>query len=487
MRILSIGSGLGCGGSERALETFSLAYQRLGHSVAVLAWQEGGPRQAPLERAGIEVFVGADDLGRAVAAADAFKPDLVHIHRVGVAWEAEAALLKRLRTRDRRVIETNVFGRVDRSDAGDYIDVHMLLSRWCLWRWRRWIGRVSSGSPIGVVVPNPVAVERFVAIDAGHRRACRDRIGIPEQAFVCGRIGQRSPAKWHPQTFRAFADLAGEDKDAYLVVLGLPASYKPVIEALPPDVRRRVIDLPLIDSDLSLSQLYSSLDCFLHAATLGETFGYVLTEAMLCECPVVTASTPHVDNGQVEVVGHLAGGIVAGSVDALGPALRRMHADVRLRKRLRPRLREHVVGRFEANRVAALAARIGIAALGTGDRAALRRTLAETEGCVTQVDDDEIARLTHDTHGDARVRDLLEMRVRHHPLVQRVIDARLTRHLNHSTASRQQLPVLVTPGARIESAPPRALVETVTGPRSCPHTTPHDTSQPRSTADWRTP
>jgi hypothetical protein len=37
MRILSVGRALGRGGTERALETFSLAYQRLGHSVAVLA------------------------------------------------------------------------------------------------------------------------------------------------------------------------------------------------------------------------------------------------------------------------------------------------------------------------------------------------------------------------------------------------------------------------------------------------------------------
>src|SRR4029079_13668013 len=58
MRILSIGAGLGRGGTERAVETFSIEYQRLGHDVAVLAWQEGGVRQTTLEQAGIEVFVG---------------------------------------------------------------------------------------------------------------------------------------------------------------------------------------------------------------------------------------------------------------------------------------------------------------------------------------------------------------------------------------------------------------------------------------------
>ena len=61
MRILSIGASLGRGGTERAVETFSLGFQRLGHDVAVLAWQDGGLRQARLEEHGIEVFIGGAD------------------------------------------------------------------------------------------------------------------------------------------------------------------------------------------------------------------------------------------------------------------------------------------------------------------------------------------------------------------------------------------------------------------------------------------
>ena len=49
MRILSIGASLGRGGTERAVETFSLGFQRLGHDVAVLGWQDGGLRRARLE------------------------------------------------------------------------------------------------------------------------------------------------------------------------------------------------------------------------------------------------------------------------------------------------------------------------------------------------------------------------------------------------------------------------------------------------------
>jgi glycosyltransferase involved in cell wall biosynthesis len=434
MRILSIGAGLGRGGTERAVETFSVEYQRLGHEVAVLAWQEGGLRQATLERAGIEVFVGGKNLGRALAAADAFRPDLLHIHRVGVALEAETALLRRLRRRDRRVIETNVFGRLDRSDAADYIDVHMLLSRWCLWRWHRW-GRDRRRPSIGVVVPNPVDVHRFTPVAVDRRLAFRERLGIPQDAFVCGRVGQASPVKWHRSMFHAFTDLAQEDPNAYLVVVGLPPSFEGYIRALPTSVRRRVRNLPLVDSDDALSELYSSLDCFLHAAAVGESFGYVLAEAMLCECPVVCASTPHVDNSQPEVVGHLIGGVVTASIRDLARGLRQFRRDSALRERVRRGLRDHVVSRFDATSVTALAARVGQLALDCDSRADLQRRIELTDGCVTRVADAEIHRLMHDTLGQPRRKDLIEMRLRHRPLVQRLIDGRLSCRLNHDTAA----------------------------------------------------
>ena len=76
-------------------------------------------------------------------------------------------------------------------------------------------------------------------------------------------------------------------------LVGLPESLVPVLQSLPAEVRKQCVQLPLINSDHELSVLYSSLDCFLHAAASGESFGLVLTEAMLCGCPVVTVSRPY--------------------------------------------------------------------------------------------------------------------------------------------------------------------------------------------------
>jgi glycosyltransferase involved in cell wall biosynthesis len=155
---------------------------------------------------------------------------------------------------------------------------------------------------------------------------------------------------------------------------------------------------------------------------------------MLCECPVVTASTPHVNNSQVEVVGHLKGGIVSASLDGLPNALCRMYTDWSGWRLCRSTLREQVASRFGVQTVAALAARIGLAALQTADRGALRRRLDDMDDCVSHVTDEEIRDLMSDSLGTTRWRDRVEMRMRHVPAVQAVIDHRLTHRLDRGTA-----------------------------------------------------
>jgi glycosyltransferase involved in cell wall biosynthesis len=428
--------GLGRGGTERAMQNFSISYRRLGHQVAVLALMDGGPRRENLEREGISVIVGGSDLEPALRAAEAFAPDIIHIHRVGIANGMQTAVLRRLRTPNRRVLETNVFGRVDESDGAQHIDVHMHLSAWCLWRWRRWLGR-SGQDRIGVVVPNPVTAEGFSRASPAAIRAFRGRWNIPADAFVCGRVGQPDPSKWDVATLKAFAKLASLYPDAHLLVLGMPETFRLKVAAMPADTRRRIIELPVTDVDEELALLYSSLDCFLHAAPIGETFGYVLAEAMLCQCPVVTASTPHDSNSQVEVVGHMIGGIVARSMADLPQAAVCLWRDRSLAERLKPQLRQHVLSRYESDLVAQTAISVATLALDSPDRAALRKKLAQSD-IPHQVSDEQVLGLLNRTVGKPRLREMIEMRLRHLVAVRRVIDARIARTLERIERGRVQ-------------------------------------------------
>ena len=50
------------------------------------------------------------------------------------------------------------------------------------------------------------------------------------------------------------------------------------------------------------------INIFLHISKIGESFGYVIAESLLCETPVVTLNTPWADNSQSELVGNRKGG-----------------------------------------------------------------------------------------------------------------------------------------------------------------------------------
>lgn len=409
------------------MQNFSISYRRDGHEVAVLAWRDDGPRREKLEREGIQVILGGTALEQGLRAAEDFDPDVIHIHRVGVANPTETTILRRLRTPRRRVLETNVFGRVDESEGADYIDVHMHLGAWALWRWRRWAGR-GGRDRVGIIVPNPVTRHDFARASGADIRNFRHRLGIPDDAFVCGRIGQPNRPSWHPATLNAFRHVAEQDPEARLLLIGLPDCLQPMRRRLPSSIARRIITLPLTDADNELSLIYSSLDCFLHAAAIGESFGYVLTEAMLCECPVVTASTPHVSNTQVEVVGHLVGGVVAGSLRQLPDATAFLWSQRDLTARLAPNMREHVLSRFDADVVARQALKVAELALESPDRATLRERIARS-GVRDSVDDNEIETLMRHTHGGPSAFDLLEQRLRHSVLVRRAVDLRFRRKL----------------------------------------------------------
>lgn len=416
MRILTVVADLGPGGTQRAAQNYSIGYRRAGHEVAVLAYTGGGPRQAELEAAGIETFVASPDPRRALAAAAAWGADLVHVHRYGSADPVSAAVLRRLR-RARpavRVLETNVFGRADRSPDAALVDVHLHLSRWCLWRWQRWT-RGMRERPIGVVVPYAADPERFFPLPEAKRAEARARLGLPAEGVVFGRIGQPSVWKWHPAAVDAFGRLAARRPDVHLLLVGAPPPVRAQADALPPALRARVVRHDFLHGDAALREGYAALDVFLHAARIGESFGMVLAEAMLCERPVVTLSRPTRDNSQLEVVGHEEGGLVVADAAAMERAMARLAADAALRARLGRQGARRVHERFGLEAVTATLLTVAEIAVTAPSREDLRRRLAAAPELVTHVTDAEIHALLRRQEGRTAPATRLLMALAHRP------------------------------------------------------------------------
>ncbi|WP_155487113.1 glycosyltransferase, partial [Vibrio harveyi] len=78
-----------------------------------------------------------------------------------------------------------------------------------------------------------------------------------------------------------------------------------------------IVIIDRIKGDYNLSIAYTVIDIFMLIAEQGESFGYVSTESLLCETPIVSLNTPWADNSQAEVIGNNVGGVLVNNIKAL--------------------------------------------------------------------------------------------------------------------------------------------------------------------------
>jgi glycosyltransferase involved in cell wall biosynthesis len=423
MKVLTVVGSLGPGGTERAAQNYSLGLKAAGVDVAVLSG-DAGPRAETLQAAGIPVFVWGSDKATmrfALKKADEYSPSIIHIHR-HCETETSTAVLKRLVRTDRRVVETNVFSKFDSSPGRYAIDVSLQLSRWCLWKWRSWAGSVGE-RPAAAVLSYAVDSRRFTRLTAEERVEARRDVGIPDSAFVFGRVGQPIRAKWSPTVISAFSRVAAESSEARMLLVGMPDSLNTTLESLPEGIRSRVQVLPPIWGDERLRRVYGAMDVFLHAAEIGESFGYVLCEAMLCGVPVITLSRPARDNTQIELVGHMVGGLVTAHKNDLASAMRLLMRDSEMRSRLQSGAPASIRARYDIALVTNRLVKVFEVALSCSSRRQIEERLA-TEGFTVNVKWCEIRELLSRSIGAPSTMELLIARAKHTP-TGRLLETRL--------------------------------------------------------------
>lgn len=375
MKVLTVVVDLGIGGTQRVAQNLTMGVQRAGVSVAVLAHRGRGSRERFYRESSVPVFAPSED-GQSNAHIDEalrWRPDIVHIHRTGYPNDRETQMLRAFRNQGARVIETNVFARYDSTEARHLIDVHCLLSRWCWMKWSMW--RSARDDSAVTILPNAVDVSRFGPIEAAERQATRAALDVPFGRFLFGRIGQPISSKWSPKILSVFEETLALGNDIGLLLVGAPTGYADLVARLSPSVRECIVMLDPIDDDARLCSLFCAMDAFLHMADIGESFGMVLCEAMLCGTPVITLSTPLKDNSQLEVVGHERGGLVARDLTGVVEAMMRIQTDHSLRARVREGGATWVADRFGVDFVVSKAVRIYEAVMASADTADLQRRL----------------------------------------------------------------------------------------------------------------
>jgi glycosyltransferase involved in cell wall biosynthesis len=441
MRILNLVRTLRLGGIQRSAQAFSTMLNRRGHDAAVWAVSGGGPRAKMLLDAGVETWIGRGRAeGATMESAIKWRPDLILLHSHGGVEREFMSVVDGLRNVTGRyipVVEHNSFAWTPPASKLDRVDLTLVLGEWCLFDWEARSAYIQMPKP-AAVLPKPIRPGDFFAHD-GDRAAFRRRHGIPPDAFVLGRVGQPATEKWSPVLIETFERYAADCDQSWMVLVGPSPEVVKRLDRSAGDVRRRVVVVPRLETDADLRAAYNAMDVFVHAARVGESFGNVLSEALMCEVPVVTVAVPHISNVHVEVVGHLRGGLVVHDHRNLVAALRHLRANRTLRANLGRNGRESILSRFSIDAVTDCAEELCELARAIAPRGRDRLVEAlKGEGHITsEVDIDRIVEL-HERSFDVRPRrstGMLRLRLPAHRAAGRV--PRLFHALNSRNAWRR--------------------------------------------------
>jgi glycosyltransferase involved in cell wall biosynthesis len=327
-KVALVANGLTIGGTEKGLVSHALRLDPKRFDTRVVGVHELGPRRVPLEDAGIPVACAEGDHERLV---DLLRgADIVHVWRAGAGEPAVPAASGEAGVPI--LVETNIFGLVDASRLARRFACRLFLSRSCAVRYARRLG-LSAADLHGHHRVLPLPLEAAPLRNAAPpRREAKERLGLDPERPVVGRIGRADDFKWRNLLIDAIPPLLRRAPETQVLLVGATPSKRRRLK------RRGVLESCLLRDPVvnegDLATFYAACDVFMTASELGESQGLGIAEALAMELPVVTCSTPWVDNAQVEYVQHGRTGFLASHPRSFAEAVATLLADEALRRRL---------------------------------------------------------------------------------------------------------------------------------------------------------
>ena len=348
MKILTLVWSIGIGGTERAAVNYAIGYKKFAHDSRVLVLGDGHERYPDLQEAGVSttlVTVSPTPVQEILRELKLWSPDIIHVHNYTVAL---LKYLNSIKGKQTKIVETNVFSRPNFSPDYRVVNLSMQLSGWGCWKYTR--GMKNAGyCPQVSLAPYIVDVHNFIEPSAMQVKSFLSLHNIPASAFVIGRLGQAHPSKWDVRIVEVIRKTIHPDNNIYYLFVGLPGNLAELISKQPRFFRSRVVSIDKIEGDKNLSLYYHSLNCFAHISKIGESFGYVLAEALVCKVPVITMLTPLKDNAQYEVVGLGNGRFCVTNTHQFIEAVNKLHANQAQSSFLKNNLNSRIEGRFSYN------------------------------------------------------------------------------------------------------------------------------------------
>lgn len=308
IKIIEAVNQLGLGGTEYALQLYAKFLDKNLFDVTVVSLIKGGQRVKMIEDMGLKVIVLDGDftrLGPLLAQAD-----VLHWHGSG-ACETDPEFFEVLKShKPPLVLQTNVFGAFDNSPMYQLIDYDLYISKMILIRRMKQDKALKNNfKEKRKVLAYPVDIDHinnFTPDDA--QVALFKRENKIDNCFITGRIGRADNNKFDLITLDGFAAFARNVEQARFLLVG--ATPEMILHAGQLGITDKLL---VLENTADLNKLllyYKTLDIFLAASNIGESFGMVIAEAMTVGTPVITISTEDRDNAQIELIDNMESGIV---------------------------------------------------------------------------------------------------------------------------------------------------------------------------------
>lgn len=188
------------------------------------------------------------------------------------------------------------------------------------------------------ILHNPISPEYLnnFLLSEQEAQMLRHQFGWNKKTCVAGRFGREDIVKWGDQLTAAIWKLRNDRNVAFLLV-GVPRSRKLIFRLftlLAPQLTGRIVIITPTKDDRRLMTLMQACDVMVHSVNIGEGWSNAINEALFWGKPVITTSTPHCDNGQIEQVFHRYNGYIAQNTDEWVAAVRRLARDTMVRQKL---------------------------------------------------------------------------------------------------------------------------------------------------------
>ena len=312
VRLMVLADG-SIGGMQKAAARYAVGLARRGINVDYVATGDG-PWMRYCEANGVRVRAVMAEPKALAAAIRSLRPHVIHQHVSGYDPDGfqYKAYEEARRQQAFRVIESNVFGRLDDEQSARWVDFRFFKSMTSLISANQRTGRPLTRASLKSqsVLYNPVVIPD--PISSLERRDIRRQLGLDDSHVLVVRVGRPDPVKWAAWECLAMRSARRVAPGLRLVLIEPPEALRRQIER--GDFGTGISTLPMTADFGWLVRFYQSADFMLHASFFGESFGYSVAEGMAAGLPVITRSTPYGDNAQVELIENGVSGWVCMSV-----------------------------------------------------------------------------------------------------------------------------------------------------------------------------